>query len=143
MKLSEAISLLEAKGPSREADGMIWCASTRGRLEFRMWDGAGCVYIDTEAPQWDKGLKHIDASRVRKYTDSVDDALSFAKNTILEGDDGSRLIDIFTKATNRLAEKYDWKTSKATLGQQYELAISICIVVLQEMAERERQGGAV
>ena len=140
MKLSETINLLEAKGPSREADGMIWCQSTKGRLAFRMWDGAGCVYIDTEAPQWNKGLKHIDASRVREYTNSVDDALSFAKNTILEGDDGTKLIDIFTKATNRLAEKYDWKTNKATPSQQYELAISICIVVLQEL-EREEQAG--
>ncbi len=143
MKLTETIHLLEAKGPSREADGMIWCASTRGRLEFRMWDGAGCVYIDTEAPEWDRGLKHVQSERIREYTTSLDDALSFAKNTILEGDDGSKLIDLFTKATNRLAEKYDWKANKATLDQQYELAISICIVVLQEMAERELQGGTV
>ncbi|WP_315922054.1 hypothetical protein [Mesorhizobium sp. SP-1A] len=108
-----------------------------------MWDGAGCVYIDTEAPEWDRGLKHVQSERIREYTTSLDDALSFAKNTILEGDDGSKLIDLFTKATNRLAEKYDWKANKATLDQQYELAISICIVVLQEMAERELQGGTV
>lgn len=141
MTLTEIIYLLEAKGPSREADGMIWCACTKGRLAFRMWDGAGCVYIDKEAPQWDKGLKHIDSSRVRRYSESVDDALSFATNTVLEGDDGSKLIDIFTKATNRLAEKYDWKTNKSKASQQYELAISICIVVLQELERAEEATG--
>lgn len=137
MNLREIINLLEIKGPSREADGMIWCACTKGRLDFRMWDGAGCVYIDNEAPQWDKGLKHIDTSRVRRYSESVDDALSFARNTVLEHDDGSKLIDIFSKATDRLAKKYDWKTNKASTNQQYELAISICIVVLQELERTE------
>lgn len=135
MKLSETISLLEAKGPSREADGMIWCA-TLG-YGFRMWDGAGCVYSNPDAPQWDRGLKHIQSDRVRPYTTSLDDALALARYKVLKNDDGSKLIDIFTKATIRLAKKYDWQTNEATLGHQYELAISICIVVLQEM---EKEG---
>jgi len=142
MKLNDLISLLEAKEPSREADGMIWCARYRGALEFRMWDGAGCVYVLHDAPKWDLGIKHTEAERVRKYTTSVDDALSFAREMVLEDDDGSKLIEVLTKATKRLAEKYDWKANKASPAQQFELALSICIVVLKELAEREIQGGA-
>jgi hypothetical protein len=133
VKLADLILILETKGPSREADGMIWCQRYNGALEFRMWDGAGCVYVLHDAPKWDQGIKHIDGQKVLRYTTSVDDALSFAREMILHHDNGSQEIYIFTKAIERLSEKYDWNTNKRLPHQLYELATSICIIVLQEL----------
>jgi hypothetical protein len=52
---------------------------------------------------------------------------------ILHHDNGSQEIYIFTKAIERLSEKYDWNTNKRLPHQLYELATSICIIVLQEL----------
>lgn len=74
----ELVSRLEKlTEPDRELDGMVWCAVNG--YEFVMWDGAGCVYRDPNAPKWDQGIKHAQASVVQPYTTSIDAAVAMVE----------------------------------------------------------------
>ena len=80
-KLDELIERLEkAEGPSIELDGMIWAAANG--YEFVMWDGAGCVYRDPNAPNWNRGIQHADATTVRPYSASLDAAVALAERVL-------------------------------------------------------------
>lgn len=72
--------LEKATGPSFVLDAEIWCAVNG--YEFDRWDGAGCLYRDHNAPKWERGIKHADASLVRPYTASIDTVVSLTERCL-------------------------------------------------------------
>ncbi len=59
----------KADGADRELDGAIWCAANG--YTFLGWDGAGVMW---RGP--DGGRSHYPAEKVRRFTASLDNALS-------------------------------------------------------------------
>lgn len=81
MSHADLIARLEAApGPRLELDGMVWCAVNG--YEYVQWDGAGCAYTDPNAPNWDQGIKHAQASVVRPYTASLDAAVGLVERVL-------------------------------------------------------------
>lgn len=69
-----------ATGPTLDLDGRTWCAANG--FEFVMWDGAGCVYRNPNAPAWDRGIQHAPASTVKPFSASIDHALLLAERLL-------------------------------------------------------------
>lgn len=119
--------LTAATGPSLELDGQIWCAVNG--YEFVMWDGAGCVYRDPNAPKWDAGIKHAQASIVRPYSASVDAAIALAKRVL----PGAPVIMGWdqTETTRPWARVGTWSAPDATGATP---AISLILATLKALA---------
>ena len=63
-----------ATKPSRELDGLIWCAIngyTPGYRTAPSWDGAGQIYTDNHGH-----LGHIPEREIKRFTSSIDVALT-------------------------------------------------------------------
>lgn len=75
--VSELIArLASAPGPALVLDAEIWCAANG--YTFVKWDGAGCVYLETEHSGTDKPYRyhrHIGARDIRPFSASLDAAM--------------------------------------------------------------------
>jgi hypothetical protein len=127
-KIAELIERLEkATGPALVLDGEIWCAVYG--YEFVMWDGAGCVYRDPNAPKWDAGIKHAQASTVRPYTASIDSAVALAVKLL---DIGAIDIEVSYRSVggkpHGRAEICGPDVDESAIGPTPAIALCICIL---------------
>lgn len=125
--------LEKAEGASLELDGMIWCAANG--YEFVMWDGAGCVYRDPNAPNWNRGIQHADASTVRPYSASLDAAVALAERKL----PGWRILTEHGDNYSIVQFKRGWGARTEVIGvataerADDELCLCLCTATLKAL----------
>jgi len=119
------LAKIEFHGPSRISDGITWCVLAGAT--FYQWDGAGCLHRFAG----EHGYRHMDSSRVPKFTTSVDDAITFAWKKHVEIDGRGGLPELLSSAVTSLAAE-DCDTSSA-ISLRHKLAFTLCKVVLQSL----------
>lgn len=127
--------LEKASGPKLELDGMVWCAVNG--YEYVMWDGAGCVYTDPNAPNWDRGIKHVQASIVRPYTASLDAAVALVER-VLPGR-GYSVEHLPCYGPYHSASI--WSDTAITIGngRGHSSAIALVIATLRALSQEQRR----